>query len=196
MGQEVINWAKVHLVDLAGSERVSKTRVVGTVLSEAKHINLSLHFLEQVIISLQVTFGNQVAAYCASHLAAGGYLSSVISLNPTAAHLSFHAEWIHRHASFLPGHLTVCSLPACKNRSWHSVCVGQERDGAQGRAHIPFRNSMLTTALRDSLGGNCRTVMVANVAATSDQAEETISTCRFAQRVAMISNTVWTPLEG
>ena len=52
---------------------------------------------------------------------------------------------------------------------------------------------MLTTALRDSLGGNCRTVMVANVAATSDQAEETISTCRFAQRVAMISNTVRTP---
>ena len=52
---------------------------------------------------------------------------------------------------------------------------------------------MLTTALRDSLGGNCRTVMVANVAATSDQAEETISTCRFAQRVAMISNTVGNP---
>ncbi len=54
MGQEVIKRAKVHLVDLAGSERVSKTRVVGTVLTEAKHINLSLHFLEQVIISLQV----------------------------------------------------------------------------------------------------------------------------------------------
>ena len=54
MGQEVIKRAKVHLVDLAGSERVSKTCVVGTVLTEAKHINLSLHFLEQVIISLQV----------------------------------------------------------------------------------------------------------------------------------------------
>ena len=44
----------MHLVDLAGSERVSKTRILGTILSEAKHINLSLHFLEQVIISLQV----------------------------------------------------------------------------------------------------------------------------------------------
>ena len=44
----------MHLVDLAGSERVSKMRVLGTILSEAKHINLSLHFLEQVIISLQV----------------------------------------------------------------------------------------------------------------------------------------------
>jgi len=41
-------------VDLAGSERVSKTRILGTILTEAKHINLSLHFLEQVIISLQV----------------------------------------------------------------------------------------------------------------------------------------------
>ena len=45
----------MHLVDLAGSERVSKTRVLGTILSEAKHINLSLHFLEQVIICLQVS---------------------------------------------------------------------------------------------------------------------------------------------
>ncbi len=80
-----------------------------------------------------------------------------------------------------------------QEHSRRSLCNVQERDGAQGRAHIPFRNSMLTTALRDSLGGNCRTVMVANVAATSDQAEETISTCRFAQRVAMISNTVGIP---
>jgi kinesin family protein 6/9 len=45
----------MHLVDLAGSERVNKTQVLGTILSEAKHINLSLHFLEQVIISLQVS---------------------------------------------------------------------------------------------------------------------------------------------
>lgn len=44
----------MHLVDLAGSERVSKTQILGTILNEAKHINLSLHFLEQVIICLQV----------------------------------------------------------------------------------------------------------------------------------------------
>ena len=39
-------------VDLAGSERVSKTHVEGTVLLEAKFINLSLHYLEQVILAL------------------------------------------------------------------------------------------------------------------------------------------------
>lgn len=38
-----------------GSERVSRTNSDGVLLKEAKHINLSLHYLEQVIIALQVT---------------------------------------------------------------------------------------------------------------------------------------------
>ena len=42
------------MVDLAGSERVSKTQIDGAILNEAKFINLSLHYLEQVIIALQV----------------------------------------------------------------------------------------------------------------------------------------------
>lgn len=40
-------------MDLAGSERVSKTGAQGNLLNEAKCINLSLHFLESVIIALQ-----------------------------------------------------------------------------------------------------------------------------------------------
>lgn len=40
--------SKLHLVDLAGSERVGKTGVGGQQLTEAKYINLSLHYLEQV----------------------------------------------------------------------------------------------------------------------------------------------------
>lgn len=66
----------------------------------------------------------------------------------------------------------------------------QERSMGQARQHIPYRNSMMTTALRDSLGGNCRTVMIANITGDSGQLDESISTCRFAQRVAMVSNTV------
>ncbi|XP_076659707.1 uncharacterized protein LOC143363016 [Halictus rubicundus] len=106
--------AKVHLVDLAGSERVYKCSISGTILAEAKHINLSLHYLEQVI-----------------------------------------------------------------------VCLGQE-----SVSHIPYRNSYLTSILRDSLGGNCMTAMLANLSAVSSNLEETVSTCRFAQRVALIRNDV------
>ena len=50
----------------------------------------------------------------------------------------------------------------------------------------------MTLLLRDSLGGNCRTVMIANISMEQRQLDESISTCRFAQRVAMISNEVCT----
>lgn len=53
-GDENFLLSKLNLVDLAGSERVSKSQAAGSNLREAIHINLSLHFLEQVIIALQV----------------------------------------------------------------------------------------------------------------------------------------------
>ncbi|XP_065681855.1 kinesin-like protein KIF6 isoform X2 [Hydra vulgaris] len=107
-----IRKSKLHLVDLAGSERVSKTGVCGTLLKEAKYINLSLHYLEQVIIALS----------------------------------------------------------------------------DKSRNHIPYRNSMMTAVLRDSLGGNCMTSMIATISIDKNNIDESISTCRFAQRVALIKN--------
>ncbi|NXR63309.1 KIF6 protein, partial [Rhadina sibilatrix] len=111
-GSATIRRSKLHLVDLAGSERVAKTGIGGHLLTEAKYINLSLHYLEQVIIAL-----------------------------------------------------------AEKNRS-----------------HIPYRNSMMTSVLRDSLGGNCMTTMISTLAMDKRNIDESISTCRFAQRVALIKN--------
>ena len=31
----------------------------------------------------------------------------------------------------------------------------------KNRQHVPYRNSMMTSVLRDSLGGNCMTTMIA-----------------------------------
>lgn len=112
VGSATIRRSKLHLVDLAGSERVAKSGVNGLLLTEAKYINLSLHYLEQVIVALSE-----------------------------------------------------------KNRS-----------------HIPYRNSMMTSVLRDSLGGNCMTSMIATCSVEKKNIDESISTCRFAQRVALIKN--------
>lgn len=51
-GSATLRRSKLHLVDLAGSDRVSKTGLNGQLLTEAKYINLSLHYLEQVTTSL------------------------------------------------------------------------------------------------------------------------------------------------
>ncbi|KAK1796948.1 hypothetical protein P4O66_008264, partial [Electrophorus voltai] len=54
------------------------------------------------------------------------------------------------------------------------------------REHVPFRQSKLTHALRDSLGGNCNTVLVANIYGEAAHIEETLSTLRFAARMKCV----------
>lgn len=52
--------------------------------------------------------------------------------------------------------------------------------------HIPYRNSQLTKLLRNSLGGNAKTIMVAAISPSQDSYEETMSTLRYAWRVKSI----------
>ena len=54
---------------------------------------------------------------------------------------------------------------------------------SRGDAHVAFRQSKLTSVLRDALGGNCKTVMIACAWPDDAHSDETISTCRFASRV-------------
>lgn len=54
--------------------------------------------------------------------------------------------------------------------------------------HVPFRTSMMTMVLRDSLGGNCKTKMIATVSPHPDDTYESLSTCRFARSVSLIQN--------
>ncbi|KNC49808.1 uncharacterized protein AMSG_11935 [Thecamonas trahens ATCC 50062] len=70
------------------------------------------------------------------------------------------------------------------------VIMALRERATKGRNHIPYRNSMMTTVLRDSLGGNCMTVMIATLNFDEPCLLESISTCRFASRVAQITNTV------
>lgn len=54
--------------------------------------------------------------------------------------------------------------------------------------HIPYRNSKLTRLLQDSLGGNSKTVMVANVGPADYNYDESTSTLRYATRAKSIKN--------
>uniref|UniRef100_A0AAA9T2V7 Kinesin-like protein KIF15 n=1 Tax=Bos taurus TaxID=9913 RepID=A0AAA9T2V7_BOVIN len=56
--------------------------------------------------------------------------------------------------------------------------------------HICYRDSKLTFLLRDSLGGNAKTVIIANVHPGSRCFGETLSTLNFAQRAKLIKNKV------
>lgn len=53
----------------------------------------------------------------------------------------------------------------------------------QGGKHTPFRGSKLTLVLKDSFVGNCRTIMIGNVAPSQSCCELTLNTLRYADRV-------------
>jgi kinesin family protein 6/9 len=57
-----------------------------------------------------------------------------------------------------------------------------------GRDHVPYRQAKLTNLLKDSLGGNCKTSMVAAVWAEEVHMEETISTLKFGTRMMRVQN--------
>lgn len=54
--------------------------------------------------------------------------------------------------------------------------------------HVNYRDSKLTFLLRDSLGGNSKTMLVAAISPADQNFGETLSTLKFAQRAKMIKN--------
>jgi kinesin family protein 3/17 len=65
-------------------------------------------------------------------------------------------------------------------------CISALVDGKS--THIPYRDSKLTRLLQDSLGGNTKTVMIANMGPADYNYDESISTLRYANRAKNIKN--------
>ncbi|XP_021851306.2 kinesin-like protein KIN-12D [Spinacia oleracea] len=62
-------------------------------------------------------------------------------------------------------------------------------DIAHGKPrHVPYRDSRLTFLLQDSLGGNSKTMIIANISPSICCAAETLNTLKFAQRAKLIQN--------
>ncbi|XP_022366965.1 kinesin-like protein KIF7 [Enhydra lutris kenyoni] len=55
-------------------------------------------------------------------------------------------------------------------------------------SHIPYRDSKITRILKDSLGGNAKTVMIACVSPSSSDFDETLNTLNYASRAQNIRN--------
>jgi len=54
------------------------------------------------------------------------------------------------------------------------------------KEHVPYRQSKLTNLLKNSIGGNCKTILIANIWPEEPYLEETISTLRFAARMMKV----------
>ncbi|XRB11989.1 kinesin-like protein [Pseudoscourfieldia marina] len=60
----------------------------------------------------------------------------------------------------------------------------------KGEKHIPYRNSRLTKLMRDSLGGQAKTLMIVNVSPLGEDSSETKNSLDYASRVKLVTNDV------
>ncbi|KAJ8954794.1 hypothetical protein NQ318_014906 [Aromia moschata] len=63
-----------------------------------------------------------------------------------------------------------------------------EQNGQRKSIFIPYRDSVLTWLLKDSLGGNSKTIMIAAISPADCNYGETLSTLRYANRAKNIIN--------
>ncbi|GAB6029696.1 Kinesin protein 1B [Chamberlinius hualienensis] len=66
--------------------------------------------------------------------------------------------------------------------------LAEQSTGKAKDKFVPYRDSVLTWLLKDNLGGNSKTVMIATISPASDNYEETLSTLRYADRAKRIVN--------
>uniref|UniRef100_A0A3P8T6G3 Kinesin-like protein n=1 Tax=Amphiprion percula TaxID=161767 RepID=A0A3P8T6G3_AMPPE len=66
--------------------------------------------------------------------------------------------------------------------------LAEQGAGKNKSKFVPYRDSVLTWLLKDSLGGNSRTAMVATISPAADNYDETLSTLRYADRAKSIVN--------
>ncbi|KAL7992222.1 hypothetical protein Chor_016478 [Crotalus horridus] len=82
-----------------------------------------------------------------------------------------------------------------KNRTQHPTDVNASSSRSHAvfqkkNQHIPYRNSKLTRLLKDSLGGNCRTIIIAAISPSSLFFDDTYNTLKYANRAKDIKSSI------
>ena len=65
--------------------------------------------------------------------------------------------------------------------------------GNNGSSYVNYRDSKLTRLLKDSLGGNCKTVMIAHISPVDRMYDESRNTLQYADRAKRIKTKVQPP---
>ncbi len=166
--REVVS--KINLVDLAGSERVEMSGVTGINFKEAININKSLSTLGLVI--------SKLAEHSQTKLIAKSKANAP-SIKPSAKQtlLSTGTKPTRLMTGVSPVKASVRDSP-------------KEVKDKSISEHVPYRDSVLTWILKESLGGNSKTFMIATVSPSELNHNESLSTLRYAANAKKIVNIV------
>lgn len=206
----VVTEGKLVLVDLAGCERLGRLELEAAAAAAASAASASSGGPQRLLTSLSTWFQGGPAAAGDAPLpaapAAAPMPSGLPSQPPPLADLESRKEESRHINSSLTvlgqvvlalsgegGASTAASASGAAGGALDSlVSAVTKRAGAPGAgaggpaAHVPYRDSTLTWALRDCLGGTARTTMLCCVSPAAGDISETLNTLEFGGRARRI----------
>jgi kinesin family protein 1 len=106
------------------------------------------------------------------------------SLSTLGKVISYVASWFRRTGRVV---LTFVRI-LYSNGPFVFRALAKKSEGKSG-VFVPYRDSVLTWLLKESLGGNSKTIMLAALSPADVNYEETLSTLRYADSAKQIKNT-------
>ncbi|BET01191.1 Hypothetical proteinA [Nesidiocoris tenuis] len=202
---EVYN-EKIHDLLVPGSTqlKVREHPVYGPYVADlTRHTTSNFDELQRWI-----NIGNQKRATAATEMndkSSRSHSLFTVILTQTFAQVGSDGSWSHDQTR--RSRINLVDLAGSERLAHTSVTTDRLREGVsinkslltlgkvmtaliEKRSHVPYRDSVLTWLLKESLGGNSRTTMLATISPSASQIEETLSTLRYASQARSIINTV------
>lgn len=152
--------SKINLVDLAGSERINSSFNPNTPMTTS--VGASQRLKESTCINKSLLTLGKIICQLAER--------QQHHHNASAADLANSSS--NQNAAM------IVNTPTASNNAGGGSSATQ--------LHLPYRESTLTWLLKESLGGNAKTAMLATVCASSAYVDETVCTLRYATKTASI----------
>ncbi|KFP31742.1 StAR-related lipid transfer protein 9, partial [Colius striatus] len=184
----------VQLLEEGISKRITAATHIHSASSRS-HAIFTIHYTQAILennlpseiaskINLVDLAGSERAdpSYCKDRIAEGANINkSLVTLGIVISTLAQNSQMFSSCQSINTITSEGESSPA------DSPSAGSV-SGARRPAYIPYRDSILTWLLKDSLGGNSKTIMIATISPASSSYNETMSTLRYASNAKNIIN--------
>ncbi|XP_074853178.1 stAR-related lipid transfer protein 9 [Carettochelys insculpta] len=120
-------------------------------------------------------------SYCKDRITEGA------NINKSLVTLGIVISTLAQNSQMFSSCQSISSIPSEGDNHVSSHSAGSI-GGPRRQAYIPYRDSILTWLLKDSLGGNSKTIMIATISPASSSYNETMSTLRYASNAKNIIN--------
>ncbi|OQR99311.1 kinesin [Thraustotheca clavata] len=191
LNQPIDQWTKIHLQLSDDDEDDVHFRNLGVYEANSEEDALNLLFLGNVNRVTSDTPMNMASSR--SHSIFTILIESRRENSDLVLHSKLHivdlagSERVYKR----DGSERMRNEGRCINLSLHHleqvILALQQRKAKGSKPHVPYRNSMLTSVLRGSLGGNCKSVFIGTLNPESEYVDESISTCRFLLRCSEVA---------